>query len=224
MTIQLLGRGCQRKLVVAVLLMLSFHWTAFAETSGRCDCSEDSWGSECQARVEPRFGGWAKIISNTQQCSLVAWSISGETTLTVVSDGAELVQIDANRPNPDVSVLSCVVCKDNLNSGRGSPPPSESDLSGPEADVGTLIISMPSGFRGWGLVNTISVDGSEIGKLKNGDSLEVVAPPGIYTVEGSRSFVGMNQGKCKTSIDVVANRVSNLEIRNLEGSGCAFSQ
>lgn len=94
--------------------------TATAQT--RCSCEHTDWVGDCQARLEVKEK-WIKVVSNTQQCSRVDWYLDGQPRLTVVTDGAEMVEYLGSNSSPSFAIQSCKVCKDEQRSAQPQTPP-----------------------------------------------------------------------------------------------------
>ena len=80
----------------------------------RCQCSYQDWQGDCRAKIE-QTSTWFKVVSDTQQCSRVDWYINGEPQVTIVTDGADMVEwLGQSEPQSlNLTIQSCKICKDS---------------------------------------------------------------------------------------------------------------
>lgn len=104
-------RNSVRTLFAHAFLCAMLSSTAQTAPLTRCNC-EKAMQAKCEAGVE-RVEGWAKLISDTPQCSRVAWMVNGDERNTVVKDGATIEKLGVQDFDAaQLQVLSCTVCED----------------------------------------------------------------------------------------------------------------
>lgn len=114
------------------LLVVSVLWGNYviADTGARCDCST-KLGS-CVAAVKIQ-GNQILTSSNSQQCSMVVFYADGQPNITIVTDGISAEEWLGPSKNPQLSIDSCKVCRDNQISGS---PTQSSPVAGGKASAG----------------------------------------------------------------------------------------
>jgi hypothetical protein len=99
---------------MATALMTALSSTsAFAAPLSRCQCNYDRWVHSCVATVSNQKG-WAKITSDTQQCSRVDWYIDGNPQMTIVTNGVETEALLNVKSDSKLVVQACNVCQDEM--------------------------------------------------------------------------------------------------------------
>lgn len=96
---------------VIFTLLLALFLSSSVQSQTRCQCSYQDWQGDCRASIE-QSGSWFKVISDTQQCSRVDWFINGEPNVTIVTDGADMVEWLGQSQSPSIAVQSCKICRD----------------------------------------------------------------------------------------------------------------
>lgn len=99
-------------MLVAVLTALPVTSTVSAPLS-RCQCNYDKWVHSCVATISNQKG-WAKITSDTQQCSRVDWYIDGNPQMTVVTNGVETEPLLNVKNDSKLVIQACNVCQDEM--------------------------------------------------------------------------------------------------------------
>jgi len=109
---------------ISLLLALCFYSTGggAASSLSRCQCNYDKWVGTCVATIQ-KENNWARITSDTQQCSRVDWFIDGNPQMTVVTNGLETEPLLNVKPDSKLVVQSCNVCQDAMMPGTKPPAP-----------------------------------------------------------------------------------------------------
>lgn len=100
--------------LATALFALLFIFPSVSSGQSRCSCEYKDWIADCEAKLV-KSGNKVKVFSNTQQCSRVDWYAGASPQVTIVTDGAEVVDYLGSTQTPSLVVQSCKVCKDTNN-------------------------------------------------------------------------------------------------------------
>lgn len=198
------------RLAMATSVMAALPVTfAFSAPLSRCQCNYDKWVHSCVATVSNQ-NGWAKITSDTQQCSRVDWYIDGNPQMTVVTNGVETEPLLNVKKDSKLVVQACNVCQDEMFPADSVAPvangPAPTTSSPPSPFTGTWIAHERNIF---GFSKTTTMQLTVVGSAISGSW-------------GGQSVSGTVTGSSAT-IDVSGPGVKGMTLRLNDPSTMSYS-